>query len=246
MKRQLPYALLYIALLGSCAKHYQRQKEDFNHYSLKEQNENGPVGTVVAGYKTKVTAETERVIATTQEVITRNKEQSPLGNFVCDAMKHASDSIFKSPAADLVIVNRRGLRIDLPKGDIKTGTIFELMPFDNELVLISVPGEKLMAFLPLFRQEKHPFLGATITLERDSVSGFLINGQPVDGQKTYRVLTSDYLANGGDNFKFLQDPLALQTSGFKIRDAIINYCLFLTQQGKQIIPYTDERLKISK
>ena len=39
-----------------------------------------------------------------------------------------------------------------------------------------------------------------------------------------RVLTSDYLANGGDNMTFFRNKKQTKV-GMKVRDAIINYCI---------------------
>jgi 2',3'-cyclic-nucleotide 2'-phosphodiesterase (5'-nucleotidase family) len=247
MKPRLPYLYLLLFLFASCNKYYLKQKENFTCYILKDSSiESVSTKNIISTYKTKMAGETEKVIATSTDALTRNGDESTLGNFVCDALKFVADSLFTLSKPDLIIVNRGGLRAELPKGEIKVSNIFELMPFENEVVLIKISGEKLERFLALFEHKKHPFFGARIRLSNNKAVDFLIDNKPLEKSKIYTLITSNYLSNGGDNFTFLKDPTSIIYSGKKIRDAIIDYCNYLTKNGKQIIPYTDERLEISK
>ena len=45
-----------------------------------------------------------------------------------------------------------------------------------------------------------------------------------DDWYTFKILTSDYLANGGDNMTFFRNKKQKKV-GIKVRDAIINYCI---------------------
>lgn len=246
MKGRIISLFLAVLIFGSCSKNYLKQKEDFTHYSLKQTKESENAKIAVADYKVKVTAETEKIIATSSNALLKDSSESTLGNFVCDALKYNAEKEFKNTPIDVVLLNRGGLRVNLPKGDIKIINIFELMPFENELALVKISGEKLLEGINAIIEKKHPFAGMRIKAGNNRALEATINGSFVDKAKIYTVVTSDYLANGGDNFVFLKDPVAIEKSNLKIRDAIINYCDFLTQNKKQIIPYTDGRLQISK
>jgi 2',3'-cyclic-nucleotide 2'-phosphodiesterase (5'-nucleotidase family) len=232
-------------ILLACNKHYYKQKEDFIHYSLKGNQEKTAALDSIFKYKTKVDAETGKVIANAINDLTKDGAETTLGNFVCDALKFEGENVFKIKP-DVVIVNRGGLRINLPKGDIKVATIFELMPFENEMVMLTVSGEKLKEFLPLLLEKKHPYWGLKVRIENNKINSVLINELQIDNAKNYNVVTSDYLAGGGDNFMFLKSPVAIKKCEIKIREALINYCIYLTENKKQIIPYLDGRLEISK
>jgi len=232
--------------LLSCTKQYVQQKHEFKHYTLKETEAKKQTNDAFAAYKLKVEAETGRVIANSADEITKDGSETTLGNFVCDALIYTAGSKFKNEPIDLVIVNRGGLRTNLPKGDIKVENIFELMPFENEMVLVTVTGENFLKALPLILEKKHPFSGLKMKIENGKITSVKLNGLEIDETRLYNVITSDYLANGGDNFTFLKDPKKLKNSDLRIRDAIINYCEHLTKNQKQIIPYKDGRLEISK
>ncbi|MBA3679929.1 MAG: 5'-nucleotidase C-terminal domain-containing protein [Bacteroidetes bacterium] len=246
MRGRILYLFLSVLLLASCSKHYLNQKEDFSHFSLKQEPESQIAKVTIAEYKVKVDAQTEKIIAASIDVLTKDGDESTLGNFVCDALKFSGEKEFKNLPIDVVLINRGGLRANLPKGDIKVVNVFELMPFENDLILVKIKGEKLLEGVQTVLEKKHSFLGLKINAKPSEVLETTINGSSIDKEKIYTIVTSDYLANGGDNFIFLKDPLTTEKSNLKIREAIINYCIFLTENKKQIVPYTDGRLQISK
>lgn len=246
MRGRILYLFISVLLLAACSKQYLKQKESFSHYSLKENTESQIAKVTIAEYKVKVDAQTEKVIASSSDILTKESAESTLGNFVCDALKYSGEKEFKNLPIDVVMVNRGGLRVNLPKGDIKVSNIFELMPFENDLILVKIKGEKLLEGVQIILEKKHSFLGIKIKEENGILVETSVNGTSIDKEKIYTVVTSDYLANGGDNFIFLKDPVLIEKSKLKIREAIINYCIFLTENKKQIVPYTDGRLQISK
>jgi 2',3'-cyclic-nucleotide 2'-phosphodiesterase (5'-nucleotidase family) len=236
--------ILQIFLLG-CGKHYQKKSEKFDHYDLRNKQSAARFNDAIAGYKAKLEKETGRFIGETAGEITKDGAETTLGNFVCDALKYSAQKYFKRDSIDIVIVNRGGLRTNLPKGKITVGNIFELMPFENEMVLIKIKGAYLEQFFRLEVEKAHPFWGFTMKIKNKEVENVLVGGRALDKDKIYTLVTSDYLAGGGDNFVFLSkgEP---GISGIKIRDAIIDYCEYIHASDKKITPYTDGRLEISK
>jgi 2',3'-cyclic-nucleotide 2'-phosphodiesterase (5'-nucleotidase family) len=241
-------SLIFISLLLtlSCSKHFVEQKTEPTHYSLKEYNENEAIKKALSKYKYKVDSATNSVIASTTDFVTKDGANCALGNFCCDALYFGAKKFYKSDSVDLVILNRGGLRINLPKGDIKIGTIFELMPFENELVLVTIKGEKLLEVLPALYDKPHPYYGMKVEINAKREIFATIKKAQIDKDKNYNIITSDYLAYGGDNFSFLKNPVEIKKSNLKIRDVFIDYCKYLTENKRQIIPYTDDRLQISK
>jgi 2',3'-cyclic-nucleotide 2'-phosphodiesterase (5'-nucleotidase family) len=107
--------------------------------------------------------------------------------------------------ADVALLNRRGVRQSLPKGPIDKAAVWDLIPFENEVVVAKVKGDKLLAAM-----ENVEARAAGIKPKGD---GFVdAKGAPIDAAKTYTVATLDYLYLGGDGFKLLEaDPNATQT-----------------------------------
>jgi 2',3'-cyclic-nucleotide 2'-phosphodiesterase (5'-nucleotidase family) len=85
-----------------------------------------------------------------------------------------------------------------------------------------------------------------MTIKGTTVSNVTINGKPFDESKDYWVVTSDYLANGGDNYVFFKTAKERKAMNILLRDAITNYCNDMTQQGKTLKPILDGRIQLSK
>ena len=121
-------------------------------------------------------------------------------------------------------MNNGGLRTTIDKGNITMGKIFELMPFENELVVLELDKSDYISLLSyIVKRGGEPFSGMTIKIDKENK--IISNSWPVNfenGEKI-SVITSDYLANGGDNMSFFQNKEQKKV-GIKLRDAIIDYC----------------------
>ena len=121
--------------------------------------------------------------------------------------------------------NYGGIRAAIMKGDVTVSNAFELMPFDNTLVVVELNYDKIKALFNYFVAKKraHPLSkNIQLTIENDSYN-LLINGKPIKKDRTYFVATSNYLQKGGDGMIFFSEPESLFDSNFLIRDAIVDY-----------------------
>lgn len=154
--------------------------------------------------------------------------QSTLGNLLADLSFEMANPIFNKKTntnIDFVLMNSGGLRAPIPKGKVTTENAFLLMPFENELVVTKLSGEKVKELFEYFITKKsaHP-LSKQINLTIDGNNFTVkINGEPFDQNKSYFVLTNDYLQTGGDGMNFFANPEELIPLDYKARDAIIDY-----------------------
>lgn len=145
--------------------------------------------------------------------------------------------------ADLCLLNNGGLRATLPKGEITRGKIFELMPFENELVVLTLSGAQTKElFIVLAKFGGMPVSGINIGIADDRPDEVFINDIPFDSSKTYKVVTSDYLANGGGKLQFFNNPLKREDLGIKLRDAIIAYIIEEREKGNKLTSGYDGRI----
>lgn len=153
--------------------------------------------------------------------------ESSLGNFYADVCLESADSIFfekTSHHIDFALFNYGGIRTAIPEGSVTVEQIFKLMPFENKLVVAHLSGKKvneLFSYLAK-RKQAHPVAGLKLQLKNDAFSTIKIQGITFDPDKSYWVLTHDYLQHGGDNMAFFKEPLDLFTSDYKVRDALID------------------------
>lgn len=152
-----------------------------------------------------------------------------LGNLMADIIMAQAGPIFKSRTAkeiDLVVLNYGGIRSSVGKGPVNARTAYGLMPFENEVVIVELSGDKINEMLSYLESNRtaHPLSGIQIRVDEDyKIIEATINGEKIDPEKTYFVATSDYLQQGGDNMSFFKDPVNLYTTDYKIRNTIIDY-----------------------
>jgi 2',3'-cyclic-nucleotide 2'-phosphodiesterase (5'-nucleotidase family) len=148
---------------------------------------------------------------------------------MADITFEKSDKIFFSryqKHIDVCLMNHGGIRAIIPKGNVTTRTAYEIMPFENAVVVIALKGEQLKEIADYIVQEKkpHPLSGMRIVLDKnDTVKTITVNGIPVQDTTVYYVATSDYLANGGDKMDFFRKGIATYTLDYKIRNLFIDY-----------------------
>lgn len=179
----------------------------------------------------------------------RDRLETLLGNFVADVcLLKSNKAETEKYQADLCLLNTGGLRSSLPKGNITRGNIFELMPFDNEIVVVTLSGKETWNLLRYVAATGgQPIAGIKMGITGDkNPAKILIQGMPFDSTRQYRVVTSDYLANGGDKMDFFRKPVEIHPTGLKIRDALLEYCIEEKSKGKKIGGRTDGRLYYEK
>ena len=173
--------------------------------------------------------------------LSKHQPESGLGNFMCDALKTMGEKVFKQ-SIDAAFVNYGGVRSYLPKGNITTGNVFELMPFDNILVLQRVKGDSLLSFLNHIADKNGwPTSGITMGIKDKKAANVLINGKPISADSTYTIANSDYVANGGDNTNMLK-VFSRISKGYLVRDALLAYVKLLTDAGQSIDAKIEKRI----
>ena len=233
MKLKLYIIYLAAFLLVSCSVQYNLQSHSESIYDVKAENDS-TITAMIAPYKIGIDSVMNKVLCVSKIEMTKGKPESLLGNFVCDlCLKQYSNM------ADICVMNNGGLRSILPKGEITKGMIFELMPFENELVILELGSDDYIQLLQyITKRGGEPFAGVNIIMdEKGSVLSQSLNLN----KGKIRVLTSDYLANGGDKMSFFKGKKQTKV-GIKLRDAIINYCI----SKENISSKLDNRLSIAK
>jgi len=168
---------------------------------------------------------------------------STAGNLMADILLQEANPIFNSRTKkniDFVVLNHGGIRSIISEGNISARTAYEVMPFDNTVVVVELNGKSvrdLVAFL-INSGRAHPIAGLQIVLAKDgSLQSVNINGAPFDENSTYNVATSNYLVEGGDNMGFFKDGLNITETNYLIRNAMIDYF----EKVDTIAPIVDDR-----
>ena len=204
--------IFILLILSSCSNDYSINSSKHEVIRVKYAVDSNII-KIISPYKNKLDKEMNEVICYTKNNLIKGQPESTLGNFICDLSLEKTNG-----EANICVFNNGGLRDIIPKGDITTRDIYKVMPFENELVILELNNSEYYNLLQYITERGgEPFGGTNIIEKKDTIISDLNNKEKI------RVLTSDYLANGGDNMSFFINKKQKKL-GIKLRDAIIEYC----------------------
>ncbi len=193
-------------------------------------------------YRDSIESTMNEVVGRASATLEKKQPNGSLGFFMADAMLFGAREKLGLPV-HVSFVNNGGIRIQqLPKGDVTRGKIFELMPFDNLVVVQELKGSELQQLLDhTASRGGWPLAGLTMEIKDKKAVNVLINGAPLDPARTYLVANSDYVANGGDDANVLRN-IPQKNVGYLLRDAIFDYIRHLKLQGQDITAKEENRV----
>jgi 2',3'-cyclic-nucleotide 2'-phosphodiesterase (5'-nucleotidase family) len=197
---------------------------------------------MLAPYREEVSRRMNDTIGYASMTLDHKRPEGPLGNFFADALLVMAREKYQT-RVDAAVINHGGLRLNqLPAGAVTRGKIFEVMPFDNLLILQNLKGDILQQFLDLVAANGGwPVSGITMKIKDKKAINVQVNGKPLDPEATYVLANSNFLANGGDNADMLRNIPQIQ-NGYLMRDAFIDYIIQLRSEGKAISASIENRV----
>ena len=193
-------------------------------------SETQSIENFIAPYRKHIDEDLSTVLAYAPENIDKKGAwQTKIGNLQSTVTLASANKVFglrENKSVDICLLNNGGIRSIINKGNITTRTAFELMPFENNLVVVSLKGEQILEMVNYIIKEKkpHPLAGLTFTIDKNDIAkDILVQKQPLDLQKIYFVATNDYLYNGGDNMNFFKKAIQLYDLDYKVRNVWIDY-----------------------
>ncbi len=206
------------------------------------------LATIIAPYKMKLEAEMNRVVVLSSMELISKRPESLLTNLVADLLLEQANAQLKQQGRDITIdfslVNTGGLRTALPKGEISVGKVFELMPFENEVVVECITGQTVKALFDVIAARGGEGIsGASFVIKGDKAANIQIAGKPLVENGCYWVVTSDYVVNGGDNMKPLLNYKERIGTGVKVRDMIFDYFREQHKKGIKLSAKLDGRIR---
>lgn len=200
-------------------------------------------------YRTVLEEDMNRILVYSDMVLEKGTPEGTLNNFVADLVFDIANELYSptdNTPIDFCLLNYGGLRVPLPKGEITYSRVYELLPFENQMVVITLSGDKTRELFEYLATSSvgMPVSGVELTIKESLPYSILVKGEKFDENRNYKVLTSDYLAGGGDNMNFFLNPLEYEYVGLKVRDAIIEHMLTKNENGERISAKLDQRITI--
>ena len=232
--------LIPIFFAVSCNTSYQAENVQYSSYRIQQHDEGSKLlTTIVKPYSDSVNKLMNVVIGYNEAQLEKKKQRNTLGFFITDAyMEMAKQKV--DPKIDAAFMNAGGIRLpEMAAGPITQGKIFELMPFDNLLVLLKVKGSLLKQYLDtLAANEGIIVSGMTMQIENKTVQQVMVGGKPLDLNADYTIVNSDYVVM---NSKLLKN-ITRRSNGYLLRDALLEYVKFIHSQNKKVTVTNTDRI----
>lgn len=165
----------------------------------------------------------------------------------CPMLNWSSDALWEAAKracpyrVDIAVVNIGGMRCEWPAGNITRQNVFELMPFDNRLVVLTMKGSDVLDLCQSFVDTGgQGVAGMRMKAVDGKLAEVLIDGKAVCSDSLYTVATSDYLAGGADHMEALTRYVDYWNSDLIIRDLYLDA---VREQGT-IVAKVDGRMTL--
>lgn len=245
MKKLLFFAFLFAA--ASCQRNFHVAKQQSSRLAVDAAvPADSSTLRWLAPYKQRLDAIMNAPLVTMSERLEKSAPESPLDDLLADALLVQAGKKY-GKAIDVSHLNYGGIRNGLPAGAVTTGNLFEVMPFDNQLVVLTLTGTQLMQFLNHFAANDNALVvgGVRVKIHEKTVTAAtLTNGRAVAPDQNYTVAMSDYVANGGGGADFLKTVAQRDNVNYLIRDALIDYFREQGKAGKTLTPQADGRITL--
>ena len=199
----------------------------------------------IAPYRERIAVEMDSVLAYAPAALDKREGDlnTAIGNMMADAVMELAGPVFEERTGnrlDIVLLNFGGIRSTISQGDITTRTAYQVMPFENEVIVAELKGKDLQGMIDYLIEARtaHPIAGMQLWInDKNEVLKAEVQGEPIQEEKSYFVGTNDYLFLGGDNMKFFSNSVGKTTLDYKIRNLLIDYF----RKKDTIAPEIDQR-----
>jgi 2',3'-cyclic-nucleotide 2'-phosphodiesterase (5'-nucleotidase family) len=167
-----------------------------------------------------------------------NGRENELGEWIADAMRVRAEALVGAPVK-FAYTNTGGIRANIRPGVVKVGDIYEVMPFENELVVAELTGAEIVEVVKegILRRAVEPMSGIRArtggTVAKPELIVTWADGSAIDPKEVVKLATSDYLLASSAVMKKSRNGY---TTGRSLRQVLLDVCVGLNHQGKPLTP----------
>jgi len=181
------------------------------------------VAELVESFRQVAEAGMDEVVGEALAEIPRGAAEHPLGRLVADAMRWRT-------GADVALMNRGGIRASIPRGPVSARTVYNALPFEEDILAFRLTGAELLEILETGMQGRRRDMqvsGFTCDRDQSRTDGSKIlepkvNGEPLDPDAEYTFVTTGYLAFGSVGFGILTGFEPWHT-GYNLMETVLEY-----------------------
>jgi 2',3'-cyclic-nucleotide 2'-phosphodiesterase (5'-nucleotidase family) len=184
--------------------------------------ESPSVAAIIDGYLARLRPLIEEVVGQSAVPLPSDSlrtAETAIGNLVADAMRRAV-------VADIAVENGGGIRGPLPRGPIRMGDVYTILPFPNTIVTVGLTGRQVEELCREMAGKRGSggfgqVSGLAFDLVRGVPTGIRVGGRPIEPSRVYKVATNSFTAGGGDGYVLFRKGLDYTDTGVVLRDALI-------------------------
>lgn len=250
INNRLHIGLLALLIFAACRPAYEVSQVEAGKVAMDSVWDAQPDAEAVAlltPYKAQIDSMMYRPVGTAAVTMDRFRPESPLSNLVADVLREAALDVQDTPA-DMGLINIGGIRNTLSEGTITTGNIFEILPFENSLCVLTMKGSSMKLLMEnIATRRGEGVSGIQLVISKNGeVLNATIGGKPIEDERTYTVATVDYLAEGNDGMlAFLQAERRVCPEGATMRSLFERYVERQSAAGKEISAKIEGRIIIN-
>lgn len=238
-----------LLLFSACHSSYELVGTEGTRIEINSRYDVNPdpaAAAILAPYKAKVDSIMSPVIGRSDIAMAAGRPESLLSNLVADVLREYADAL-PGQSVEIAMTNVGGLRSDLPQGEITYGNVYEVLPFQNALCIVTLTGKdvkQLFSEIALVGGEGISNAQLIISKDKKLVSA-TVGGKEIKDDALYKVATLDYLAEGNDGMTaFMNAKDKVCPEGATIRQIFLDYVAAQTKKGKALTSKLDGRITV--
>lgn len=184
-----------------------------------------------------------------ESVRAMSNKSAGLQNWVSDVSLEIVRKVSGINDIQFAIMNSGGIRVNMPQGIVSEGVLASMLPFDNKYMVLEISGADLLDAFKVMASRGGDCVSREVRVEFDKDANIIsakLNGKQIKSDKKYKIVTIDYLANGGDYMIPLKNAKRLYVDDVKYECHILDYVKSLTLNGKKIDSTEERRMKLKK
>lgn len=240
MQARLLSLILFTFLMAGCALLSSSSEDSASLPELTYPEPDPETEFLLDSYRDSLDIMFGNRVAEVTDTIRFGKPESAMGNLVADALRFRAASELRR-FIHVGIIGQDSFKLYFTPGMLTVAHVYEFMPYDNHLVVLTLTGEKVKELTEqVAKAGGAPVSGIRFNMKNgNTASGILVNAEIIDTDREYYVATSNYQADGGGIFPALWDPLNRIDLDVPLKDLYIDYF----RSKRNLAPVTDGRIR---